>query len=111
MHVNNRRLIGAGPSGGPISRFCWRGLAIGSVLLLPLAVLSGAVQARADTLPSNCAASGATVTCTYSAGSEGTFTVPLSVSSVHVVAAGGGGESDLRTRSLTDGGSLPRGTA
>jgi len=91
--VNTRRLVGAAPLGGPISHSGWRSLATGFVLLLPLAALSGAGQARAGTLPSNCAASGATVTCTYSAGSEGTFTVPAAISSVHVVAVGAGGNT------------------
>jgi Fibronectin type III domain len=80
---------------GPISRSGWRWLAIGFVLLLPLALWSGAEQARAATLPSNCTASGATVTCTFSAGSEGTFTVPTAVSTVHVVAVGAGGGGTL----------------
>jgi Fibronectin type III domain len=93
--VNNRRLVGAGPLGGPISNSGWRLLATGFVLLLPLAALSGTEQARAGTLPSNCAASGTTVTCTYSAGSEGTFTVPSAISSIHVVAAGAGGGNTL----------------
>ena len=83
---------------GPNSRSGWRLLATGFVLLLPLAVLSGTGQARADALPSNCTASGATVTCTYSAGSEGTFSVPTVVSSVHVVAVGAGGGSTLGGR-------------
>ncbi len=96
--MNNRRLAGTGPLGGPISRSGWRLLATGIAALLPLAVLSGTEQARADALPSNCAASGATVTCTYSAGSEGTFTVPSSVSSIHVVAVGAGGGSTLGGR-------------
>jgi hypothetical protein len=60
-----------------------------------LALLSGAGQARAGTLPPNCTAAGATVTCTYSAGSEGTFTVPAGVSTLHVVAAGAGGGGTL----------------
>jgi hypothetical protein len=35
------------------------------------------------------------VTCTFSPGSEGTFAVPAGVTSVHVVALGGGGGSSL----------------
>ena len=91
--MNTRRLVGVGPLGGPISRSGWRLLATGFVLVLPLAALPGTEQARADTLPSNCAASGTTVTCTYSAGSEGMFTVPAAISSVHVVAVGAGGNT------------------
>jgi hypothetical protein len=68
-------------------------LATGFALLLPVAALSATEQARADALPSNCAASGATVTCTYNSGSEGTFTVPIAVSSIHVVATGAGGHT------------------
>src|SRR5579862_4104458 len=98
MNVNNRRLIGAGPLGGPNYHSGWRMLATGIAVLLPLAVLSGTEQARADALPSNCTASGATVTCTYSSGSEGTFTVPTVVSSIHVVAVGAGGGSTLGGR-------------
>jgi Fibronectin type III domain len=96
--VNNRRLIGAGPLGGPNYHSGWRMLATGIAVLLPLAVLSGTERARADALPSNCTASGATVTCTYSSGSEGTFTVPTVVSSIHVVAVGAGGGSTLGGR-------------
>ena len=91
--MNTRRLVSPGPLGGPISHSGWRLLATGFVLLLPLAALSGAEQARAGTLPSNCAASGTTVTCTYSAGSEGTFTVPAAIRIVHVVAVGAGGHT------------------
>jgi Fibronectin type III domain len=64
-------------------------------MVLPFAVLSGAGQARASALPSNCTASGTTVTCSFSAGPEGTFTVPGGVSTVHVVAAGAGGGGTL----------------
>lgn len=46
-------------------------------------------------LSSNCTRSGATVTCTFSPGSEGTFAVPTGVSSVHVVADGGAGGNTL----------------
>ena len=91
--MDNRRLVGAGPSGSPISHSGWRLLATGFALLLPVAALSATEQARADALPSNCAASGATVTCTYNSGSEGTFTVPVAVSSIHVVATGAGGHT------------------
>lgn len=96
--MTSRSLVGVGPLRGPISRSGWRWLAIGFVLLLPLALLSGAEQARAATLPSNCTAAGATVTCTFSAGSEGTFTVPAAVSTVHVVAVGAGGGGTLGGR-------------
>lgn len=91
--MNNRRLVGAGPLGGQISHSGWRLLAAGFALLLPLAALSATEQARAAALPSNCTASGATVTCTYNSGSEGTFTVPAAVSSIHVVATGSGGHT------------------
>jgi Fibronectin type III domain len=94
--MKTRRVVGAGRLGGLISRFCWRRwITIGFVLLLALAVLAGAKQARASTLPSNCTASGATVTCTFSAGPEGTFTVPDGVSDINVVAVGAGGGSTL----------------
>jgi hypothetical protein len=94
--MKTRRVVGVGRLGGPISRFCWRRwITIGFVLLLALAVLAGAKQARASTLPSNCTASGATVTCTFSAGPEGTFTVPDGVSDIDVVAVGAGGGGTL----------------
>ena len=49
----------------------------------------------AAALPPGCTQSGATVTCTFSAGSEGAFAVPAGVSSLHVVVVGGGGGSSL----------------
>src|ERR1700733_14240725 len=95
FHVTTRRLVSVGRLGGPISRFCRGWIVIGFALLLPLAVLSGAKQAHAAALPSNCAASGTTVTCTFTAGAEGTFTVPNGVSNIHVVAVGAGGGGTL----------------
>jgi centrosomal CEP192-like protein len=71
--------------------------ALVAVGFLPAVVLTvfGVSQANAA-LPSNCAEAGTTVTCTYSsAGTEGTFAVPLGVGSLHVVAAGGGGGGSL----------------
>jgi hypothetical protein len=50
-----------------------------------------ALAGSAAALPSNCTQLGATVTCTFSPGSEGTFAVPANVSGVHVVANGGAG--------------------
>src|SRR3984957_7673618 len=95
FHMTTRRVVGVGRFRGPISRPGWRWIGVGFVLLLALAVLAGAKQARASTLPSNCTESGATVTCTFSAGPEGTFTVPDGVSSIHVVAVGGAGGGTL----------------
>jgi fibronectin type III domain protein len=98
FYMTTRRVVGVGRLGGPISRFGWRWITIGFVLLLALAVLAGAKQARASTLPSNCTASGTTVTCTFSAGPEGAFTVPNGVSTVHVVAVGAAGGGTLGGR-------------
>jgi hypothetical protein len=68
-----------------------RWLAIGSVLLGPLAVVAGTEQASAAPLPPNCIASSTEATCTFLPGSEGTFVVPTSAPSLHVVASGGSG--------------------
>jgi hypothetical protein len=95
FHMTTRRVVGVGRLGGPISRSGWRWIGVGFALLLALAVLAGAKQARASTLPSDCTESGATVTCTFSAGPEGTFTVPDGVSNIDVVAVGGAGGGTL----------------
>jgi hypothetical protein len=59
-----------------------------------LATLVAAVSASAG-LPSGCSESGTTVTCTYStAGSEGTFVVPVGVTSIQVVADGAAGTTN-----------------
>jgi hypothetical protein len=96
--MTTRRVAGIGRLRRPISRFGWRWITVGFVLLLALAVLAGAKQARASALPSNCTESGATVTCTFSAGPEGTFIVPNGVSTIHVVAVGSGGGGTLGGR-------------
>jgi hypothetical protein len=83
---------------GPISRSGSRLIATGFVLLLPLAVLSGTEQARADTLPSNCAASGTRVICTYFPGAEGKFVMPTGVAQIFVTAVGADGGSTLGGR-------------
>ena len=92
--MNNRRLVGAGPFGGPISHSGRRLLTTGFALLLPLAVLSGTGQARADALPSNCTQSTTVVTCTYLPGAEGVFTPP-GLSRFWAVVVGGAGGSTL----------------
>lgn len=91
--MNTIRLVGAGPLGGPISHSGLRLLTAGIAALLPLAALSGREQAWAGALPSSCAASGTTVTCTYTADLEGRFTVPRGVHHINVVAAGASGGS------------------
>jgi hypothetical protein len=66
------------------------------VILVPtvLAVLFGAASASAA-LPSACAEAGTTVTCTFSTvGTEGTFVVPVGVTSIHVVADGAAGTTN-----------------
>jgi hypothetical protein len=69
---------------------------------LTLAVAAGlsalwalALADSAAALPSHCTQSGATVTCTFSRGSEGTFAVPARVSRAHVIANGGAGGGTL----------------
>jgi hypothetical protein len=65
-------------------------------LVVPLGLLGVAALAgsAAAALPSGCAQSGSTVTCTFSAtGSEQSFAVPAGVSSVTVTAVGGDGGS------------------
>jgi Fibronectin type III domain len=93
--MTTRRVVGVGRLRGLISRSGWRWISVGFAVLLALAVLAGVKQARASTLPSNCTESGATVTCTYSAGPEGTFAVPDSVSNIDVVVVGAGGGATL----------------
>jgi hypothetical protein len=76
-----------------------------------------ALTGSAAALPSNCAEAGTTVTCTYSAGSEGMFAVPLGADSVHVVATaasgattfigvGGAGAQVTSNLAVTPGGTL-----
>lgn len=66
-----------------------RVLLMGGVAVTTAALgLQGAVPAAG--LPSECSQTGATVTCTYTSGTN-PFTVPAGVSSLHVVAIGGAG--------------------
>jgi hypothetical protein len=63
---------------------------------LPVTLLSGAGQARADALPPNCTTSTTgVVTCTYLPGAEGVFTTPPGLDRFWLVAVGGAGGSTL----------------
>jgi hypothetical protein len=64
-----------------------------------------ALAGAAVALPSNCAVSGDTVTCSYSStGSEQTFSVPGGVSSIMGVAIGGAGAAGAGTDTGSSGG-------
>jgi len=65
-------------------------------LALAAAVIpAGMASAAPTTLPSNCAQSGTTVTCSYGyTGGEQTFTVPAGITSVHVTAIGAAGAAN-----------------
>jgi hypothetical protein len=78
--------VGGSGSGGCWPRRSWLGLPV--LLVALLAVF--AVPAAA--LQPGCSQSGQTVTCAYTSGSN-PFTVPAGVSSIHVAAIGGTGNS------------------
>jgi uncharacterized repeat protein (TIGR01451 family) len=61
-----------------------------SVALVGFGVVGIGTRPGFATLPAECSQAGATVTCTYTAGSNA-FTVPGGVSTLHVVAIGGMG--------------------
>jgi hypothetical protein len=70
---------------------CSRNL-IAGIFVLMACGLSAASSAAA--LPAGCSQNGQTVTCTYTSGSN-PFTVPTSVSSIHVVAVGAMGSGSV----------------
>ena len=72
-------------------RLRWPGWgAVWFLLAAGASALALALAGSAAALPSNCTQSGATVTCTYSPGPEGTFVVPPGVTSVHVQPSAAG---------------------
>ena len=83
-----------------------RGLAVALTLAAMLSPGLGVLPALATTLPPECAEAAGVVTCAYSSG-DNLFTVPSSVTSVHVVAVGGHGSvSSGVTASLGGAGAL-----
>ena len=72
---------------------CAVGLVVAAALFLAAVLVAEPARAA---LPSNCAQTGTTVTCTYSyTGAEQAFTVPADVTSVHVVAVGAAGATTV----------------
>ncbi len=55
---------------------------------LAIAMSAMLTDVAAAALPAGCGQTGSTVTCTYTSGSN-PFTVPVGVSSIHVLAVGG----------------------
>ena len=91
-----RRTVAIGASHGLAdARLARRAVGLVVAAALLFAAVLAADPARAA-LPSNCAQTGTTVTCTYSyTGAEQAFTVPADVTSVHVVAVGAAGATTV----------------
>ena len=75
----------------------WMARAVRGAVGLALAVAgigAGMADAASAALPSNCAQSGITVTCTFTAQGESQFTVPFGVSSITATTVGAQGRPD-----------------
>ena len=66
-------------------------------------VLAAAPAANALPLPAGCTQSAETVTCTYSPGSEQTFTPPAGITTVTVTLSGGSGGTGLSVGPISGG--------